>query len=312
MKIVSVNGEQYALVEEIALLDSTEQFEFLTDIHLSYNGVNETRYPLRNTARQTLFLSIFEARNKMPQLLQFIYDNIAAIYLVPQIMENEDVTITDNIIYCDTSRLSLSVGNIALITDGIENHYVIINEVNEDNFVINEELLITEAQIIPLRRSIIEGSVVNKLKSNLFDMSSKISFKVMDNVNYTIANIINPQNDVYSLDMNSDNLWDVSIDKNRNIVDGQLGLFVSIAQWQNSKIGFDYNFHIENKEQYLNFKRWFYRRMGRLNSFLLNYHHFGKCTKEIKRVRIASDSLTLKFIGGQVCSGTIPLVEVES
>ena len=49
---VNINEQEYLLLTKCPLLETTERYEFLTDVHQSFDATTEERIPLRDEARQ--------------------------------------------------------------------------------------------------------------------------------------------------------------------------------------------------------------------------------------------------------------------
>lgn len=285
---VSIDDQEYILLTQCPLIDTSERYAFKTDVHKSYNGSTEERIPEIDEARQSLTYSLSSYRAETVGLFNETYSWMRKEYLVPQPLESKEVgNLADDFIECDTSGISISADHFILIqpesgalqvrkVTEIGRYEVIEDEpVYIDGYRLNEAVTANDATIYPLRKCIIDGNLNAQINNATF--SPMLSLRVLDNVEYPIAEA--PQQykneDIYFMPLLLDGDYlDVEFQQHQNIVDGEIGNFWSFTNWANPLVAKNLRIIMQSREEYYQLKQWFYRRRGMLNAFWLpTYEH---------------------------------------
>ena len=285
---VSIDSQEYILLTQCPLLDTSERYAFKTDVHKSYNGATEERIPEIDEARQSLTYSLSSYRAETAGLFNETYSWMRKEYLVPQPLESKEVgNLADDFIECDTDDISINTDSLILIQPEsgalevrkvieIGRYEVVNNEtVYIDGFRLNQLILANDATIYPLRKCIIDGNVNAQINNVTF--SPMLSLRVLDNAEYQIAE--DPQqyknNDLYFMPLLLDGDYlDIELQQHQNIVDGEIGAFWQFTHWANPLASKNLRIIMRSREEYYQLKQWFYRRRGMLNAFWLpTYEH---------------------------------------
>ena len=285
---VSIDNQDYILLTQCPLLDTSERYTFKTDVHKSYNGSTEERIPELDAARQSLTYSLSSYRAETVGFFNETYSWMRKEYLVPQPLESKEVgNLADDFIECDTSGISIAADHFILIqpesgalevrkVTEIGRYEVVNNEpVYIDGFRLNQLILANDATIYPLRKCIIDGNVSAQINNAAF--SPMLSLRVLDNAEYKIAE--EPQqyknNDLYFMPLLLDGDYlDIELQQHQNIVDGEIGAFWQFTHWENPLASKNLRIIMRSREEYYQLKQWFYRRRGMLNAFWLpTYEH---------------------------------------
>ena len=114
---VTVNGHEYILLTKCPLLETTERYEFKTDVHQSFDASSEERIPLLDAARQSFNWSMIAFKDETPEMFNDLYSWMRKEFLVPQPLESQLVGgLSDDFIETDTSNLGISIGTFVLVT----------------------------------------------------------------------------------------------------------------------------------------------------------------------------------------------------
>ena len=285
---VTIDDVDYILLTQCPLLDTTEQYDFRTDVHKSYDGSDEVRIPERDYARQSLTYSLSAYRAETVGMFNDIHSWMRKEYLVPQPLESLDVgNLSDDFIEADTSLIPIPVDSLILIQplSGVLEVRKIIEigryEVIEDEptyidgYRINDSIAALDATIYPLRKCIIDGNVNYKVNNSTFN--AMLNLRVVDNVEYPVADAPEQykDNDLYFMPLLLDgDFIDVELQQHQAIVDGEIGKFWSFTNWNNPIAAKNLRIIMRSRQEYLDLKKWFYRRRGMLNEFWLpSYEH---------------------------------------
>ena len=285
---VSIDSQEYILLTQCPLLDTSERYTFKTDVHKSYNGATEERIPEIDEARQAMTYSLSSYRAETVGLFNETYSWVRKEYLVPQPLESKEVgNLADDFIECDTDDISINTDSLILIqpesgalevrkVTEIGRYEVIEDEpVYIDGYRLNEAVTANDATIYPLRKCIIDGNVNAQINNATF--SPMLSLRVLDNAEYPIAEA--PQQyeneDIYFMPLLLDGDYlDIEFQQHQNIVDGEIGKFWSFTNWANPLVAKNLRIVMHSREEYYQLKQWFYRRRGMLNPFWLpTYEH---------------------------------------
>lgn len=330
--LINTSIGQLVLLDKCPLLDTTERLEFLTDIHQSFNGQGEERIPLRDEARQSFNYNMLAYRAEIAPIFAELHQNLRQQFLVPQMLESVAVAAIDgDFIAVDTSLLSTGIGSFLLIKyddgqDVVEitaidkTHQVpelddngdpILDEDDEPatqevvihGFVINTEIDVTNATIVPLRRCIIVGDA--DIRINGLVMLPSLNLMVLDNWEYPIAYT---EPDLPIL-LNGDYV-DMGFTQNQVINDGGIGVVSSHTNWLSAKKRLNLRILMKNRQEYFDIKRWFYRRRGRLNEFSIPMFEGNHAVKVSRTYRLDSDAIEFKFLGKDIVETVLPLIEL--
>lgn len=277
---VTVNGHEYILLTKCPLLETTERYEFKTDVHQSFDATGEERIPLLDAARQSFNWSMIAFRNEVPEMFNDLYSWMRKEYLVPQPLESQLVgNLSDDFIETDTSNLGINVGTLILVqavgvlkvTEVTEiGRYEVIEGVPTfiDGYRLNESLTASDAKIIPLRKVIISGNPTAQANGLMFKPT--LNLRVLDSVEYPIA--VEPQqykgDDIYFTPLLLDgDFLDLNFEQHQSIADGEIGQFWQFTHWLNPLINKNFRVIMKSRQDYIDYKKWFYRRRGRLNQF---------------------------------------------
>lgn len=302
---VTVNGHEYILLTKCPLLETTERYEFKTDVHQSFDASSEERIPLLDSARQSFNWSMIAFKDEVPEMFNDLYSWMRKEYLVPQPLESRLVgDLSDDFIETDTSNLGINVGTFILVTgDGFLNvvevteigRYEVIDEVPTyiDGYRLNEAVTATNAKIQPLRKVIIAGNPTSQVNGLMFKPT--LNLRVLDSVEYPVAD--EPQqykgDDLYFTPLLLDgDFLDINFEQHQAIVDGEIGQFWQFTHWINPLINKNFRVIMRNRQEYIDYKKWFYRRRGRLNPFWLPSYqnNFNFISRSASSITVKNDN----------------------
>lgn len=302
---VTVNGHEYILLTKCPLLETTERYEFKTDVHQSFDASSEERIPLLDVARQSFNWSMMAFRNEVPEMFNDLYSWMRKDYLVPQPLESQLVgNLSDDFIETDTSNLGINVGTLILVTALGVSSVVEVTEIGRyeviegvptyiDGYRLNEAVTATNAQIQTLRKVIIAGNPTSQANGLMFKPT--LNLRVLDSVEYPISE--NPTqfkgDDLYftPLLLNGDYL-EINFEQHQAIVDGEIGQFWQFTHWINPLINKNFRVIMSNRQEYIDYKKWFYRRRGRLNPFWLPSYqnNFNFISRSSSSITVKNDN----------------------
>ncbi|MEN4983035.1 hypothetical protein [Acinetobacter modestus] len=299
---VTVNGHEYILLTKCPLLETTERYEFKTDVHQSFDATGEERIPLLDAARQSFNWSMIAFRNEVPEMFNDLYSWMRKEYLVPQPLESQLVgNLSDDFIESDTSNLGINVGTLILVQAvGVLTvfevteigRYEVIEGVPTyiDGYRLNDAVTASDAKIIPLRKAIIAGNPTAQANGLMFKPT--INLRVLDSVEYPIA--ADPQqykgDDIYFTPLLLDgDFLDLNFEQHQSIVDGDIGQLWQFTHWINPLINKNFRVIMKSRQDYIDYKKWFYRRRGRLNQFWMPSYQ-----NNFNLVSRSSSSITVK------------------
>ena len=302
---VTINEREYILLTKCPLLETTERYEFKTDIHQSFDATSEERIPLRDQARQSFKYSLLAARAENPEVFNNIYDWMRKDFLVIQPLERAAVgDLLDDFIEVDTSNLGVNVGSLILV---YTNQNYLVREVTEigryeviegvptytDGYRLNEAVTALNATLYPLRKCIVSGNV--SAQANGIILKPVFNLLVTDSVEYPISE--NPTqfkgDDLYftPLLLNGDYL-EINFEQHQAIVDGEIGQFWQFSHWINPLINKNFRVIMRNRQEYIDYKKWFYRRRGRLNPFWMPSYqnNFNFISRSASSITVKNDN----------------------
>lgn len=302
---VTVNGHEYILLTKCPLLETTERYEFKTDVHQSFDATGEERIPLLDAARQSFNWSIIAFRNEVPEMFNDLYSWMRKEYLVPQPLESQLVgNLSDDFIETDTSNLGINVGTLILVTAIGASLVVEVTEIGRyeviedvptyiDGYRLNEAVTASDAKIIPLRKVIIAGNQTSQANGLMFKPT--LNLRVLDSVEYPM--LAEPQqykgDDLYFTPLLLDgDFLDINFEQHQAIVDGELGQFWQFTHWINPLINKNFRVIMKSRQDYIDYKKWFYRRRGRLNPFWLPSYqnNFNVISRSASSITVKNDN----------------------
>lgn len=302
---VTVNGHEYILLTKCPLLETTERYEFKTDVHQSFDASSEERIPLLDAARQSFNWAMMAFRNEVPEMFNDLYSWMRKEYLVPQPLESRLVgDLSDDFIECDTSNLGINVGTLILVTAQGVSSVVEVTEIGRyeviegvptyiDGYRLNEAVTATNAQIQPLRKVIIAGNPTSQANGLMFKPT--LNLTVLDSVEYPMS--AEPQqykgDDLYFTPLLLDgDFLDINFEQHQAIVDGEIGQFWQFTHWINPLINKNFRVIMKSRQDYIDYKKWFYRRRGRLNPFWLPSYqnNFNFISRSASSITVKNDN----------------------
>ena len=302
---VTVNGHEYILLTKCPLLETTERYEFKTDVHQSFDATAEERIPLLDAARQSFNWAMMAFRNEVPEMFNDLYSWMRKEYLVPQPLESRLVgDLSDDFIETDTSNLGINVGTLILVTAQGVSSVVEVTEIGRyeviegvptyiDGYRLNEAVTATNAQIQPLRKVIIAGNPTSQANGLMFKPT--LNLRVLDSVEYPMS--AEPQqykgDDLYFTPLLLDgDFLDINFEQHQAIVDGEIGQFWQFTHWINPLINKNFRVIMRNRQEYIDYKKWFYRRRGRLNPFWLPSYqnNFNFISRSASSITVKNDN----------------------
>lgn len=302
---VTVNGHEYILLTKCPLLETTERYEFKTDVHQSFDASSEERIPLLDAARQSFNWAMMAFRNEVPEMFNDLYSWMRKDYLVPQPLESQLVgDLSDDFIECDTSNLVINAGTLILVTAQGVSSVVEVTEIGRyevieglptyiDGYRLNEAVIATNAQIQPLRKVIIAGNPTSQANGLMFKPT--LNLRVLDSVEYPMS--AEPQqyrgDDLYFTPLLLDgDFLDINFEQHQAIADGEIGQFWQFTHWINPLINKNFRVIMRNRQEYIDYKKWFYRRRGRLNPFWLPSYqnNFNFISRSASSITVKNDN----------------------
>lgn len=302
---VTVNGHEYILLTKCPLLETTERYEFKTDVHQSFDASSEERIPLLDAARQSFNWAMMAFRDEVPEMFNDLYSWMRKEFLVPQPLESQLVgNLSDDFIETDTSNLGINIGTLILVQAlGVLRvvevteigRYEVIEDVPVyiDGYRLNEAVTATNAQIQPLRKVIIAGNPSSQ--ANGLMLKPTLNLRVLDSVEYPIAD--EPQqykgDDIFFTPLLLDgDFLDINFEQHQVIVDGEIGQFWQFTHWINPLINKNFRVIMRNRQEYIDYKKWFYRRRGRLNPFWLPSYqnNFNFISRSASSITVKNDN----------------------
>lgn len=302
---VTINERDYILLTKCPLLETTERYEFKTDVHQSFDASSEERIPLLDVARQSFNWSIIAFRNEVPEMFNDLYSWMRKDYLVPQPLESQLVgDLSDDFIETDTSNLGINVGTLILVTAQGVSSVVEVTEIGRyeviegvptyiDGYRLNEAVTATNAQIQPLRKVIIAGNPTSQANGLMFKPT--LNLRVLDSVEYPMS--AEPQqykgDDIYFTPLLLDgDFLDLNFEQHQAIVDGEIGQFWQFTHWLNPLINKNFRVIMKSRQDYIDYKKWFYRRRGRLNPFWMPSYqnNFNLVSRSPSSITVKNDN----------------------
>lgn len=304
MKITTSFGE-LILLTNCPLLETKERLEFKTDVHLSYDGSSEERIPLRDHARQSFTMPYVVVYDQIAPLYNSLYAGLRSEFAIPQILEKETIPniLNKNFIEFNTSNKLgyMPEKSLALISSNEGNKVIEITEIGRyevvdgetvfiDGYRLNQNITATNASITPIRRCIIDGDVGSQINGMM--MKPTVNFRVIDNPEY--PNSPDPEqfkgDDLHFMPLLLDgDFLDITFTQLQSVVDGDTGLFAQYTPWLNPQIMKNLRVIIKSRQEFNDYKQWFFRRRGKLNQFWLPTYE-----QNLNLVSLAGSTLTVR------------------
>ena len=270
MKIETSYGT-LVLLPDCPLVGATEKLEFLTDVHESING-KEERIPLRDKARQTLGFSYVWFRQFMAAASNQFWGGIRSRFAIPMAFEYQpipDMADSDFISFDTAGSIADLRPGLALIRHSTGFAVVEIEAVEPDGYQLADSITVSAAKIVPLRVCIVDGDIATE--ANGLQLHAAINFVVEEGPEYTGE--VPEQykgDDLYFMPLllEGDTL-PVAISQQQSIVDSITGTFEQFSNWDKPKPTKNLRTLLKGKQQLRDYKRWLFRRKGRLNAFWL-------------------------------------------
>lgn len=302
---VTVNGHEYILLTKCPLLETTERYEFKTDVHQSFDASTEERIPLLDVARQSFNWSIIAFREEVPEMFNNLYAWMRKDFLVSQPLESQLVgDLSDDFIETDTSNLGINVGTMILVQAAGVLTVVEVTEIGRyeviegetvyiDGYRLSDAVTASDAKINPLRKVIIAGNPTAQANGLMFKPT--LTLRVTDSVEYPVAD--EPQqykgDDIYFTPLLLDgDFLDINFEQHQAIVDGEIGQFWQFTHWINPLINKNFRVIMKNRQEYIDYKKWFYRCRGRLNPFWLPsfQNNFNMISRSSTSITVKNDN----------------------
>lgn len=319
--IITIQDREFVLLTQCPLIETTERIAFRTEVHQAIDST-EQRVLLSESARQTFNYSLLAVRDAIASMFSEFKQYLRAEYLIPQMLEQMSVaSFSGDFISCDTSQLSVNAGTYLLIKSGAEEHAVLVEEIGryqivedepvyQDGYRIHESLELNSPILQPLRVCIIDADLSAQMNSLMFKPS--VTFVVLDTIDYAAAEAPTQVSghDFYDwrVLLNGDFI-DVSFNQHQVIVGSDISSTFHYTDWLSSKKMFNLRLLMRNKQEYLDIKRWLYRRRGRLNDFILPMFEGGSPVNRLYRLN--ADAVEFQFRGGSIVECVVPLVELD-
>jgi len=234
-----------------------------------------------------------------------LYSWMRKEFLVPQPLESQLVgNLSDDFIECDTSNLVINVGALILVSASGVSLVVEVTEIGRyeviegvptyiDGYRLNEAVTANNAQIQPLRKVIIAGNPTSQANSLMFKPT--LNLRVLDSIEYPMS--AEPQqykgDDLYFTPLLLDgDFLDINFQQHQAIVDGEIGGFWQFTHWFNPLISKNLRVLMKSRQDYIDFKKWFYRRRGRLNPFWMPSYqnNFNFISRSASSITVKNDN----------------------
>jgi hypothetical protein len=295
MKIQTSYGEVHVLTN-CPLLESTERFEFLTEVHESFDG-SEERNALRDAPRQILSFKYVQMQKAMGDMFHMLYANLRKYWGIPlrQVKRTISDIVEDDFIILDTSstQADLKVG-FAFIesSEGAQvveiteiGRYIITQEeirdpeTNEviqpleteyqDGFRLSENITATNAVMMPLRICIIDGNA--SINAGGFWSNASVVFRVIAEDLPEHDGDLPTQylgDDLYfnPLILDGDSL-EMTLTQHQSIVDGDVGGFQQFTHHAKPRYMKPFKSVLKDWSEFHAYRRFLFRRMGRHKAF---------------------------------------------
>lgn len=288
-------GEAYILTR-CPTIDSTERLEFKTEVHQAFDST-ESRYSLREHARQELRFNYTQAYKEMGDIFHILYANLRKQFGIPLLHLNQVIgdIVDSDFIQVDTSLLKadfhigyaliyssqkpvfveiVQIGREVIIQEEIrdpETNEITQEEIKEfqDGFLLSSKVTVNSGFLVPLRICIINGDVSSTIGG--YWSQQNITFSVLaEDCPYITPSYDNQYEnyDIYFNDLLTESgTIDGVLSQQQTIIDGDVGGFQPFTQWKKPQYAKPLITRMKDKDQLFEYREFLFRRMGRLNSF---------------------------------------------
>lgn len=274
--VVKLVGARIVMLPYQASAPWIENLEWKTNLLTSNNG-KEQRIRVRRSPRQS-----FKAEYPIPnaaiqQAFNIAYGWINRRWAVGVWSETQYISSIANgstSITCNTSSYDFRAnGLICLWESYLKNDIIEVDSVSADSLVLKRVLSkeYSNAILIPVRLGMVAGGNLAR-NTNGYTSYLDVEYEITDNA---VISSVTPEQylnyDIYydeTLMGDEDGLTDtfkIRLDQ----VDYETGVVDYFAPWSNTKRARNVQFFNEGPQECWNFKRWLFRRMGRLRPYWL-------------------------------------------
>ena len=252
------------VLADCPLLDSTERFEFLTEVHESHNGT-EIRQSLRDQARQILEFNYVNFRKNMGDMFHLIYANLRGLWAIPLYQ------LRQNIGDIDSNQIEVDYVDELHHYALINNQVVQIESIQNNVLTFFEHITAENASIVPLRLCIIDGDV--SINASGFYAQQSIIFRVIAEDCPEISGQSAEQHKGYDLYFDplllDGDALSMSLSQHQVVVDGDLGGFEQFTHWAKPRYLKPFRSLLKNHSDFIKYRCFLFKRMGKLNPFWL-------------------------------------------
>lgn len=249
----------------------TEVIEFMTDVIVSHNGL-EQNVKLRANPRHRVRYSIPEQPKNKQRSFNTQYAALTKQWAVPMWSEPQYIgaVVSGNLsISCVTDNYDYRNNSLAFLYESDTKFQVLeIDTVSSGILnLLNTTDEFSNAWLMPMRRAFIDNGI-NK-RTNGYNGSSEINYEIEDLI--TLPETVPTQfqgNDIYfDVVLTDDGYRQLSIESKLDIHDQELGLISRRAPWTHNRIGKSNHFILTSAQEMRSFKSWLMRRCGKLRPF---------------------------------------------
>ena len=85
---------------------------------------------------------------------------------------------------------------------------------------------------------------------------------------------------------------DLNFEQHQSIADGEIGQFWQFTHWLNPLINKNFRVIMKSRQDYIDYKKWFYRRRGRLNHFWMPSYqnNFNLISRSSSSITVKNDN----------------------
>jgi hypothetical protein len=298
MKIQTDHGEVHVLTA-CPLLDSTESFEFLTEIERADDGT-EYRNILRPLPRQYLSFSYIAMQQALGDLFHMLSANMRKLWGIPLVHLKKAMSdvVFDDFIAMDTSKNSSDyhLGHVLIRQSNVEDRveqiigvgrYIvtqqsIIDPVTQeviepeqveyqDGYRLANAITTSNAFMMPLRICILLGDVDSSAWHN--GMQTKLEFAVLAEDGPDFCEIVPTQyknEDFYTAPLLlSGSSLEMNLSQHQTVVDGAIGGFTQYTDHDKPRYSKPMRCVMKSQNELIDFRKFLMRRFGRFRPFWL-------------------------------------------
>lgn len=267
-------GSRIVMLPYQAQSPMRETLEWKTNLLVANDGT-EQRIRLRKAPRQSISASYPVAPQYLAKAFNMAYGWAQRKWAVPmwsQVQIVESVSSGVNAIYCDTEHFDFRANSLVVLWKSVlENEIVEIEEVLSDQLQLKRIVggNYTNVLLLPAREGVVSGNI--NRNTNGFQSELEVSYQFIDNSD--IATEASPVqflgHDVYyNTDLLGDgNMLSDKIVTRLDVLDYEVGPFLTYSPWVNNKRSRTINFLNEGPVENWTFKQWLHRRCGRLRPY---------------------------------------------